>query len=132
MNSITTDVLIIGAGAAAARAAVEAAASEVKVDLVDKGRFGHSGTSVASLQGFASTINSEDSPEKFFEDWLHSSGHVCDQNLVWEAITQSRQILESLEAMGIVFITNTDGSRLFYKGAGHSIAPRYDRQILQS
>ncbi len=122
LETILTDILVIGAGGAAARAAVEAAGSGVSVHLVDKGKFGQSGTSVPCLQGFASTLNPEDSPEQFVKDWLRSSENICDQNLVWEAIEQSRKAVEDLEYMGMVFIANDDGSRLFYRGAGHSIA----------
>lgn len=66
MERISSDVLVIGAGGAAARAAVEAARFGVRVDLVDKGKFGGSGTSVPYLHGFATTFNKEDSPERFF------------------------------------------------------------------
>jgi len=122
MEAITTDVLIIGGGAAAARAAVEAASSGVQVDLVDKGKFGESGSSPPSLSGLSAIFNKEDSYEHFFEDWIHSGGYISDQNLVWEAITQSRKAVERLEAMGMEFIRNPDGSRLLYRGAGHRIA----------
>jgi len=122
LETVITDVLVIGAGGAAARAAVEAAQPGVLVHIVDKGTFGQSGTSTPCLQGYASTLNPEDSPEQFFKDWLHSSGNICDKNLVWEAIRQSRKAAESLEAMGMEFIAKDDGSRLFYRGAGHSVA----------
>ena len=39
-KNISTDVLVIGGGAAALRVAIEAAALGVKVALVDKGEFG--------------------------------------------------------------------------------------------
>lgn len=121
-KTFITDVLVIGAGAAAGRAAVEAATSGVKVDLVDKGKFGESGSSPVCLHGLAATFNKEDSPELFFEDWIRSGGYINDQNLVWEAITQSQKAVEGLEAMGTEFLKNPDGSRLLYRGAGHTVA----------
>jgi succinate dehydrogenase/fumarate reductase flavoprotein subunit len=40
MRTFTTDVLVIGGGSAAIRAAIEAAKAGVKVRLVDKGKVG--------------------------------------------------------------------------------------------
>jgi fumarate reductase (CoM/CoB) subunit A len=122
VETITTDVLIIGAGGAAARAAIEAAGLGVKVTLVDKGRFGESGSSPPSLGGFATSFNSEDTPESFFQDWIRTGAGINDQNLVWEAITQSIRAAEGLEAVGLEFIRHPDGQRNFYRGAGHSLA----------
>lgn len=123
VENIISDVLVIGAGAAAARAAVEAAASGLRVDLVDKGKIGESGTSAPVLSGIATTFNKEeDSPESFFEDWMRSACSISDRNLVWEAITQSQNAVEGLEAIGMEFLGNPDGSRLFYRGAGHKAA----------
>jgi fumarate reductase (CoM/CoB) subunit A len=122
MNVITTDVLIVGAGGAAARAAVEAVASGgLRVDLVDKGKFGESGTSSTSLWGIAVLTNKEDKPEFFFKDWILSGGYISEQNLAWEAVIQSQKVPEWLEAIGLEFLRNPDGSRQVYKGAGHSI-----------
>lgn len=122
MKTIITDVLVIGAGAAAGIAAIEATASKVQVDLVDKGRFGESGSSPACLVGLAGTLNREDSPGRFFEDWVRAGGRISDQNLVWEAINQSSRAVEKLEAIGIKFLQKPDGSRFFYRGAGHTVA----------
>lgn len=122
MGNITTDVLVIGGGAAALRAAVEAAASGARVDLVDKGKVGESGSSPGALIGFSAAFNKEDSDEHFFEDWLRAAGYICDQNLVWEAVTQSRKAAEELEAMGLEFVRNPDGSRSLSRRAGHTVA----------
>ncbi len=122
METIVADVLVVGAGSAAARAAVEAAGSGVSVHLVDKGEFGKSGTSTPCLLGLATTFSPEDSPERFFEDWLRSSSYVSEDNLVWEAITRNREAVESLEAVGMEFIRDADGARLLYRGAGHTVA----------
>lgn len=121
-KTVITDVLVIGAGAAAGRAAVEAAASGVRVDLVDKGKFGESGSSPLCLSGISTTLNKEDSPQRFFEDWIRTGGYISDRNLVWEAINQSQKAVEGLEVMGMEFLRNPDGSRLFYRGAGQTVA----------
>ncbi|UCG65900.1 MAG: FAD-binding protein [Deltaproteobacteria bacterium] len=121
-ENIITDVLVIGGGAAAARAAVEAAASGLRVDLVDKGIFSDSGTSSPSLWGMATTFNQEDSDERFFEDWTRCGGHINDQNLLREIIAKAREAAEGLEAMGVEFFRNPDGSRSLHKRVSHSAA----------
>lgn len=121
-ETIFTDVLVIGAGGAAARAAVEAAVSGVRVDLVDKGKFGESGTSTPCLSGLATTLNKEDNLQLFFQDWIYSGGYISDQNLVWEAINHTYEAVEELEAIGMLFLTESDGSRMLYRGAGHRVA----------
>lgn len=50
-----TDVLIIGVGAAGARAAIASADSGVKTMVVTKGPFGISGITVVGFDGFDST-----------------------------------------------------------------------------
>ncbi len=109
LENIETDVLVIGGGGAAVRAAIEAARAGVRVDLVDKGKVGASGSSPRALVGFAARIGKDDSDRLFFQDWLKASGNICDQNLVWEAITRSSKEVKALEEMGLEFMRNPDG-----------------------
>ena len=122
METVNTDVLVIGGGSAAIRAAIEAAKAGVKCDIVDKGKVGESGSSPRALVGFAADFGKDDSDELFFQDWLRASGNVCDANLVWEAVTRSRQTVQELEEMGLKFMRNPDGSLFLSKRAGHSVA----------
>lgn len=122
MKNILTDVLIIGGGATACRASIECIEDGIKVDLVDKGKVGESGSSPACLYGLASPFNPDDSFDLFFEDWVKSGGYINDQNLVYEAIKKGREVIEGLEAFGIGFRKNQDGTRFLYKGAGHRMA----------
>src|SRR5271157_5534145 len=122
IETINTDVLIIGGGGAATRAAIEAAVSGARVDLVDKGVCGESGSSPRCLRGFAGMFDKQDSPERFLEDWLRTSGFISDRNLVWEAIIRSRIAADGLEDAGVEFVTNPDGTRVLYRGAGHTVA----------
>ena len=122
IETINTDVLIIGGGGAATRAALDAAVSGVRVDLVDKGVCGESGSSPRCLRGFAGMFDKQDSPERFREDWLRTSGFISDRNLVWEAIIRSRTAADGLEDAGVEFVTNPDGTRVLYRGAGHTVA----------
>lgn len=121
-KNIITDVLIIGGGATACRASIESVEDGVKVHLVDRGRVGESGSSPACLYGLSSPFNAEDSFDLFFEDWIRSAGNICDENLVCEAITKSKDVIEGLEKIGIKFRKTEDETPFLYRGAGHSIA----------
>jgi succinate dehydrogenase/fumarate reductase flavoprotein subunit len=116
-----TDVLIIGGGGAAVRAAVEAARAGVKVILADKGCFERSGTSPLSLHGLSTVLQTEDSEEKLLSDIAQTGCGINDLDLVRKAVLESRFEPERLEEMGVRFVHNTDGSYYFYRGAGHTI-----------
>jgi succinate dehydrogenase/fumarate reductase flavoprotein subunit len=121
-ETITTDVLVIGGGAAAARAALEASRMGVKVTLVDKGRYGDSGTSPNCLFGICVPIHVGDSPEAFFQDWVKVGCGMSDQNLIWESATgAAANILQLLES-GVDFAKVSGGRYYVYRGAGHSRA----------
>lgn len=121
MEELETDVLVIGGGSAATRAALEAAGAGVKVLLVDKGVVGSSGSSPHALVGFSvPLLDEEDTPELFIEDWVSAGGGICDRDLVAQCAEHGRAIAEDLERRGVEFITNADGSWFISKRAGHS------------
>jgi fumarate reductase (CoM/CoB) subunit A len=115
------DVLVIGGGAAAVRAAIEAAQPGVEVLLVDKGEFGRSGTSPLGLHGFASVQHATDSEAILTKDILHSGSNLNDFDLIRRAVTETRQEPKRLEAFGVRFVQKPDGSYDIYRGAGHSV-----------
>ncbi|MFC1847639.1 FAD-binding protein, partial [Chloroflexota bacterium] len=96
--------------------------SKLRVDLVDKGRFGESGSSSVCLWGIAAATSDEDSPELFFEDWVRYGCYISEQNLVREVTTKSKKMVEDLEALGLAFIKNTEGRHHLNKGLGHGVA----------
>jgi succinate dehydrogenase/fumarate reductase flavoprotein subunit len=121
-REIKTDVLVIGGGSAATRAALEAAQRGVEVVLVDKGEVGESGSSPHALVGFSvPLLDEEDSPELFVEDWARASGGICDRDLVAQCAIHGREIAEDMERRGVPFIRNADGSWFISKRAGHSV-----------
>ncbi|MEO9130283.1 MAG: FAD-binding protein [Sphingomonas sp.] len=121
-EDLETDVLVIGGGSAATRAALEAAAAGASVLLVDKGEVGESGSSPHALVGFSVPLLDEaDSPELFIEDWANASGGICDRDLVAQCARLGRGLAEDMEKRGVEFITNADGSWFISKRAGHSV-----------
>ncbi len=121
-QDLVTDVLVIGGGSAATRAALEAADAGARVLLVDKGKVGDSGSSPHALVGFSVPLLDEaDSPELFVEDWALASGGICDRDLVAQCARLGRGLAEDLERRGVEFIANADGSWFISKRAGHSV-----------
>ncbi|MCW2412653.1 MULTISPECIES: FAD-binding protein [unclassified Sphingobium] len=121
-REMVTDVLVIGGGSAATRAALEAAAAGVAVMLVDKGTVGDSGSSPHALVGFSVPLLDEaDSSALFVEDWAKASGGICDRDLVAQCAEHGRFLAEDMEKRGVPFIRNADGSWFISRRAGHSV-----------
>ena len=121
MRTFESDVLVIGGGSAAVRAALEAARSGVDTLIVDKGDPGHSGSSPVALVGFSGLFGDPgDSEEQFLADWVKASGGICDRDLVIQVIRHGPLIARDLKALGIQFISNPDGSWFIARRAGHS------------
>jgi fumarate reductase (CoM/CoB) subunit A len=121
MEIIETDVLVIGGGSAAIRAALEAARSGAKTLLVDKGDPGYSGSSAISLVGFSTLVGDPgDSEQLFLHDWVKASGGICDRNLVLQVIRNGSVLAHDLQSLGVKFVSNPDGSWLISRRAGHS------------
>lgn len=114
------DVLVIGAGGAAMRAAVEAAKSGASVIVVDKGECGRSGTSPLALHGFATTLHEKDSEEALAADIRHTGGDLNDYDLMRKAVHEAGREPALLEALGVHFHRGADGRYDIYRGDGHS------------
>jgi fumarate reductase (CoM/CoB) subunit A len=89
MVTIHTDVLVIGAGGAGARAAIEAATSDgtVKVHILNQGPLGRSGLTSMANGGMQWVSHPEDSPRYLFEDIIRVGAYLNEQNLV-ECLTE--------------------------------------------
>ena len=86
---ISTDILVIGAGGAGARAAIEAAMREpeMKITILNQGPIGKSGLTAMANGGMQWVEHPNDSPDFLFEDILRFGCYLNDQNLL-EALTQ--------------------------------------------
>ena len=81
--AIRTDVLVIGAGGAGARAAIEAARnSKVRILILNQGPIGKSGLTVMANGGMQWVSHPEDSPGFFFKDIIRTGCWLNDQNLI--------------------------------------------------
>jgi fumarate reductase (CoM/CoB) subunit A len=89
MVTIQTDVLVIGAGGAGARAAIEAATrdSKLRVLVLNQGPIGKSGLTSMANGGMQWVTHPEDSPRHLFEDIIRVGAYLNEQNLV-ERLTE--------------------------------------------
>ena len=85
-----TDVLIIGAGAAGAAAAIEAGQAGVRTLVLAKGPMTKTGITPLGFTGYSAVtgLDPEDSPELHFRDTVVAGRYLSDQNLV-EVMTAS-------------------------------------------
>ena len=112
---IDADVLVIGGGGAAARAALEASKRGVTVAMVMKGLFGHCGATaykVAEIAGYNAAdglVDPEDSPEEHLKDILQASAGTCDERLASILAHEAPSTLPELESWNVPL--EKDGGR---------------------
>lgn len=105
---IETDVLIIGGGGAASRAAIEASKYPVKVTMVLKGKF-PSGTTPIAMGSMAAVLRVDDNPEIFYQDIINGGALINNKKLARILANESRNVYEDLINFGTEFITTRKG-----------------------
>jgi fumarate reductase (CoM/CoB) subunit A len=98
--TLATDVLVIGGGLAALRAALSARQAGAEVLMVSKRQVGRSGSSVNTTGGYAavlSDLNAQDEERLHYIDTIVGGSHVNDRALVrtlaWDAPARLRELL---------------------------------------
>jgi L-aspartate oxidase len=115
MRTINTDVLIIGGGGAALRAAIEASRSGVQVTLVLKDKLGKSGATafqVSEMAGYNSPDGVEDkldNPESYFEDMVSAGKGMADPKLAQIVAENAESSVQELDDWGVEFKKNPNG-----------------------
>jgi len=100
-NQLFTDCLVIGAGIAGLRAAIEAAAYR-KVTMVCKGTVEESNTFKAQ-GGIASVLDKADTFESHIADTLNTGCGICDKGVVDLVVRQGPELIEQLLRWGAEF-----------------------------
>jgi L-aspartate oxidase len=118
-QQVFTDCLVIGAGIAGLRAALEAAESG-SVMLVCKGTFSDSNTWNAQ-GGIASVLADEDSFESHIQDTLKTGCGLCDRSVVERIVKEGPALIHQLDAWGTMF-DRVDGRMDISREGGHSFA----------
>jgi succinate dehydrogenase/fumarate reductase flavoprotein subunit len=104
----TTDVLIVGGGAAGTMAAFECAEAGVAVIQVTKGR-ATSGTTTVARGGFAAAMGEDDSPELHLQDILKHGGELIDPELARVWVYDIVDMVRDLKSWGAEFVRKPDG-----------------------
>jgi fumarate reductase (CoM/CoB) subunit A len=100
-----TDVLIIGAGAAGAAAAIEAGQAGVRTLVLAKGPMTMTGITPLGFTGYSAVtgLDSEDSSELHFRDTVVGGRYLCDQNLVEVMTASGAESVKKLMQYGVNF-----------------------------
>jgi succinate dehydrogenase/fumarate reductase flavoprotein subunit len=117
------DVLVIGAGGAALRAALEAHDNGAHVILVTKGTFGESGATAyrgaTSPGGFNfpdGDADPSDNLDVYFQDIIDAGLGMCDERLVRVLVEETVPSLRYLESHGVKFERNAQGKYVAFQG----------------
>jgi fumarate reductase (CoM/CoB) subunit A len=122
METLETDVLVIGAGAAGIRACVAASVAGADVVMVTREPVVLGGSSFSEFSGgwgIQALIGSEatsESLEAFYEDIVRIGLGQCDTRLVRILVEESGPRLEDLLRYGIRFRKDVQGNYLRHKG----------------
>lgn len=110
LNIITSDVVIVGAGGAGLRAAIEVAREypDLKIALLSKVYPMRSHT-VAAEGGAAGVAKDEDSFDNHFDDTVSGGDWLCDQDAVEYFIHQAPKELIQMEHWGCPWSRTEDG-----------------------
>ena len=119
------DVLIIGAGGAGLRAAVEASAAGVKIALISKSLLGKAHTVMAE-GGIAAAMGNVDDRDNWrvhFADTMRGGQYLSNWRMAELHAKEAPARVRELEAWGALFDRTTDGRILQRNFGGH----RYPR-----
>ena len=114
---IFTDVLVIGAGAAGLRAAIEAAGLG-SVILATKGKFIDSNTYYAQ-GGLAAVMDSDDSVESHVADTLATAAGLGDEQIIRLVISAAPEHIRQMRQWGVRFDIDSEGELSLGREGGH-------------
>ena len=119
------DVLVIGAGGAGLRAAIEASAAGVKVGLVCKSLLGKAHTVMAEggMAAALANVDERDSWRVHFSDTMRGGQYINNWRMAELHAKEAPDRVRELEAWGAVFDRTKDGRILQRNFGGH----RYPR-----
>ena len=112
IETIETDVLIIGSGGAGSRAAIEVDNAGLKATIVSKGlsfRSGCTGMAEGGYNAVFKTVDKDDSVEAHIKDTLKGGSYLNDEKLVEILVEESPKRLVDLENYGALFDRKDNG-----------------------
>jgi succinate dehydrogenase flavoprotein subunit len=120
-ETFTHDVLVIGAGGAGLRAAIEASATGVKVGLVCKSLLGKAHTVMAEggIAAALANVDDRDNWQVHFADTMRGGQYVNNWRMAELHAKEAPARVRELEAWGAVFDRTKDGRILQRNFGGH-------------
>jgi succinate dehydrogenase / fumarate reductase flavoprotein subunit len=120
-DTYTYDVLIIGAGGAGLRAAIEASANGVKVGLVCKSLLGKAHTVMAEggIAAAMGNVDDRDSWKVHFADTMRGGQYLNNWRMAELHAKEAPDRIKELEAWGALFDRTKDGRILQRNFGGH-------------
>ena len=112
------DIIVLGDGPAALRAASTAAESGTSVLMMTTDSLG-SGHG-ASTDGIAAPIK-ESTMKSHSDDTIRAGNFLCDQDIVTQRISLACRQVDLLERWGVIFRRYSDGIPLVRRAAGHTL-----------
>jgi succinate dehydrogenase/fumarate reductase flavoprotein subunit len=110
-KTIDCDVLVVGAGGAGCRAAIEVSKHNLDVIMLSKELVGKAHTSMAEggYNAAIGNVDPDDNPETHFKDTIVGGNYINNQKLAEILVTQAPQRVYDLEEMGAVFDRTPEG-----------------------
>jgi len=126
------DVLVVGAGGAGCRAAIEAANRNLDVIIISKELLGKAHTAMAEggYNVSLGNVDPDDNPETHFKDTIVGGNYLNNQKLAEILVEQASRRVFDLEDMGAVFDRTPEGKiaqRTFGKQSWRRTAYASDR-----
>ena len=113
IETVRTDVLILGSGGAGLFAALHAKdlAPDLEVTVAVKGLLGKTGCTRMVQGGYNVALAPGDSAERHYMDTVEGGKWLNDQDLAWTLVTQAQVRIRELEnELGCYFDRNPDGT----------------------
>jgi succinate dehydrogenase / fumarate reductase flavoprotein subunit len=120
-QSFEYDVVVIGAGGAGLRAAIEASASGARVGLICKSLLGKAHTVMAEggMAASLGTVNEDDGWDVHFADTMRGGQYLNNWKMAELHAREAPECVRELEAWGAVFDRTSDGRILQRNFGGH-------------
>jgi fumarate reductase (CoM/CoB) subunit A len=118
-GELQTDVLVVGGGLAALRAALDARRAGAQVTIAVKGKLGKSGSSAMTSAGYSSAFGDNDSPANHLHDTLVGGRSINSAELAEVMALEAPGRLDELIALGGE-LAMEDGKRLVHPSGDHS------------
>lgn len=117
LEALSTDVLVIGAGAAGCRAAIAAHLAGARVLLIDKGRIGRSGNSIMAESAYNAPEEDPGSVAAHITDTIKAGADLNNRALVERLAADALRRYRDLESYGCRF-SRDSGGRLVRRAQG--------------